>query len=80
MEKNCVTCGNSSRKRSLYYCVTENLVDDKHICDGWVRPCTSGRDFVRAIGRAAKRLARDDWQIGEPKINRNYREVNNDLD
>jgi hypothetical protein len=82
VNKNCLSCGNSSRRHGKYVCVTEDVVDINHVCDGWVKPCYSGTAFCAAINRASKRLKQPDWQISEVKIMKNYRkvEVENDLD
>ena len=78
MRENCSTCGNCSRKKGRAFCVTEREVDAGHVCDGWVRPCTSVVDVGRRIDRAIARIEKPGWQPTPVMLGRHYRRAFDD--
>lgn len=80
MVNSCENCGNACPRKfyrngkvAAWKCVTDDPVDEQHICDGWVKPCKSEAALSRAIREATERLEREDWQLSEVKLRKNYR-------
>lgn len=80
--KCCGNCGEVTRRGKWdspsrkYFCVTGDVVERDHVCDGWKtnRPIAD-TSFFKLVDAALERLERDDWKIAENKRRKNYRKA-----